>query len=161
MRLQTAIATILILLSTAGVQPAFAENLGSVLEEAGWAGLLGTWVDPDTRGEKYKVSYKWRYKDHVLEVVSKNGDKESTALIGYKAKSDSVFHMGTDNEGGSFIGEWKQEEDEAVLGLLFSAGDGSEGAVEIRHKLVASDTMHVKIMLDEPLTILLVRLEDK
>ena len=155
MRIYTSLIATLFLFSA--MPAAEAEDLGAALTDSGWGGIIGTWVDIETKGRKHKVTYRWIYKGKAIEVVSREGEKESTAIIGMKPDGETVFHMGVDNEGGSFIGEWTEDGQEAVLGLAFVTGKGEEGAIEIRQKLVAADALQVKVMLPEPMTIMMMK----
>ena len=137
-----------------------AENLGTELRKSGWEGIIGTWVDPETKGAKHRVTYRWQYKDKVIEITNRDTQKETTALMGRNPKSGKIFHVAADNEGGSSIGKWTFENNEFVLGLLFVAGTGEEGILQIRHKLINHDTLVVTVVLPEPITLKLERLKE-
>ena len=141
--------------------PTFAGDLGTELRKFGWNRIIGTWVDPETKGAKHKLTFAWQYQDKVIEIVNREGAKETTALMGRNPKSGEVFHVGADSEGGSSIGKWKIENGEVVLGLLFVTGAGEEGGLAIRHKLVDDNTMLVTVVLPEAITFKLVREQKK
>ena len=136
-----------------------ADNLGNVLRESGWDRILGTWVDAETQGAKSKITYAWRFKNQVVEATSQEGHKESVALMGHNPNKGEVFHVSVDDGGGSSIGRWTFEKDEATLGLLFVTGTGEEGALQIRQKLEDADTMIVTVDLPEPIVLKMIRAE--
>lgn len=121
-----------------------AETLGQILRDAKWEGILGTWVDPET---KDVTTFAWKIKDKVIEVRAKEGNRESVSLVGVNAKTSEVFHMGANSDGASFLGQWKFQGDEADLGILYTSGDGQEGALNIKYHRVDADTMTVKVFL--------------
>ena len=155
----TAFAALAATLTLGVCTPTFADDLGTELRKSGWDRIIGTWVDPETKGTQHKVTYAWKYKDTVIEIVNRGREKETTALMGRNPKSGEVFHVAADNQGGSSIGKWRVENGEAVLGLLFVTGTGEEGGLEIRHTLVDDNTMRVTVVLPEPITFNLVRVQ--
>ena len=145
---------------TLGSTSAFAsDNLGNVLRESGWDRIIGTWVDAKTRGAKSRSTYSWRFKNQVIETTSQDGHKKSFSLMGHNPKKGEVFHVSVDDQGGSSIGRWTFEEDEATLGLLFITGTGDEGALKIRLRFEGDDAMIVIVDLPEPIVIKMIRVE--
>ena len=145
---------------TLGSTPAFAsDNLGNVLRESGWDRIIGTWVDAKTRGAKSRTTYSWRFKNQVIETTYQEDRKNSFSLMGYNPNKGEVFHVSVDDQGGSSIGRWTFEEDEATLGLLFVTGTGDEGALKIQMRFEDDDTMIVIVDLPEPIVIKWIRVE--
>ena len=139
---------------TPGSIPAFAsDNLGNVLRKSGWDRIIGTWVDAETQGAKIRFTYSWRFKNQVIEATSQEGHKKSFSLMGHNPKKGEVFHVSVDDQGGSSIGKWTFEENEATLGLLFVTGTGDEGVLQIRLKFEDDDTMILIVDLPEPIVI--------
>ena len=145
---------------TLGSTPAFAsDNLGNVLRESGWNRIIGTWVDAKTRGDKIRATYSWRFKNQVIETTSQEGRKNSFSLMGHNPNKGEVFHVSVDDQGGSSIGRWTFQEDEATLGLLFITGTGDEGALKIRLRFEDDNTMIVIVDLPEPIVIRMIRVK--
>jgi hypothetical protein len=135
-----------------------AEKLSDILRKHQWEGIIGTWIDADTKGEASKVTYVWKIKDRVIEVATKGNDLETVALMGVNAKTGEVFHMGADSAGASSLGKWEiADNGDAVLQLLFTGGDGEQGALSIRHHREDKDTMIVTVELPEPITFKMIR----
>jgi hypothetical protein len=135
-----------------------ADTLKDKLKEAGWDGLLGTWVDEATGGKGYTSNYAWKIQDRVIEVRTRDATNETVALMGVNAKNGQVFHMGADKQGASSLGEWKVDADgSAVLNLVFTGGDGAQGTLQMRHKLIGKDKMEITVQLAQPLRFTLVR----
>lgn len=135
-----------------------ADKLIDVLREAKWDGIIGTWVDPETKGRRHQTTYEWKIQDRVIEITTKQGNKQQVALMGVNGKTGDVFHMGADSDGGSTIGKWEIGKDgDAVLGVAFTAGDGNVGAFKIRHHLENKDSMAVTLELARPITFKMVR----
>ena len=102
------IATFLLL---GGAKTLASEKLSDVLGRSQWGGIIGTWVDEDSKGASIKTDYAWKIKDRLIEITTKEGSKESVALMGVNAKNDEVFHIGADSDGGSSLGKWTVSED--------------------------------------------------
>ena len=154
----TTCCVVLAAVFTLGSTPAFAyDNLGNVLRESGWDRIIGTWVDATTRGAKSRSTYSWRFKNQVIETTSQEGRKKSLSLMGHKPKKGEVFHVSVDDQGGSSIGRWTFEQDEATLELLYTTGTGDEGALQIRLRFEDDDTMIVIVDLPEPIVIRMIR----
>ena len=62
------IAALSISFTTSNLQ---AETLGDMMKAEGTDKMLGTWVDADTNGEKFKITYKWKIKGHAVELILK------------------------------------------------------------------------------------------
>ena len=134
------------------------EKLGDILRESRWDQIIGTWVDAGTQGAAVKTTYAWKIKDMVLEVTSKEGQNESVALMGVNGKTGEVFHMGGDSQGTTFLGKWVFEGNgDAVLELVFTSGDGQEGALSVRQHLEGNDTLIVTVELLQPITVKMIR----
>ncbi len=119
-----------------------AEKLSDILSKSKWSGIIGTWVEPAT---KNTTTFAWKIKNQVIEITTKEKANESVALMGVNAKTGEVFHMGADSDGTAVLGNWKFENEDAVLGLLFTSGDGQEGALSIRYHREDADTLTASV----------------
>ena len=138
-----------------------AENLGQVLRKSTWNRVLGTWVDAETQGDRIRTAYAWRFEDQLVEIRTKQGTKLTLALMGLNAKTDEIYHMSADNQGGSSRGKWELNDGEAVLGIVFVSPEGEEGVLSIRHHLEDDDTLHLTVELPKPLKFKMVRSKKK
>ena len=136
-----------------------AETLGDLLREKGWEGVIGTWVDAETKGERIKTTFSWKFKDTLLQIANKTVDRRSVSLMGRNAKTGEVYHFGADNEGGSSIGKWDEEDGVAILKLGYVMGSGVEGELIIRQRFEDEDTLEVTLDVEglEPVVFDLVR----
>jgi hypothetical protein len=141
----------------AAAPSAAAEKLGDILRETRWDRIIGTWVDADTGGAKIRTTYAWKLKNTVVEITSKEGDKETVALMGVNAKTGEVYTLAAHNRGGTSLGKWKFEAGDAVLEMVFVTGEGQEGGLRIRHHLENNDMLIVTIELPQPITLKLIR----
>ena len=158
----TPVFTLFIALLVTSSNLSAVEDLNDALRDSKWNGIIGTWVDADSNGAAIKTTYAWKIKNRVIEVTSKEGQKETVSLMGVNAKTGKVFQMGADSDGGSFLGEWKMESNgDAVLGIGFTAPDGSEGLLNIRQKMVSQDAMMITIELPQPITFKMIRSKAK
>ena len=149
---------ILVLISSSST---FAFDLDTKLSESGWDRIIGTWEDTSISGSEISLDYQWLYKNKVIKIISREGKKETTALMTRNPKSGDIFSVATDNQGGSSVGKWEINKDQAVLGILFVTGEGKEGALEITHKLENDDTMYVSLALPKPISFQLARTNKK
>lgn len=122
-----------------------AKNLGDALKDSKWDGIIGTWVDPETKGRKNKVSFVWQVKDHAILANGTAFGTQSVALIGRNAKDGTVFHVGADDKGSSVLGKWTFKNDAAVLELGFVTGEGAEGVMKIRYVKKDENTLTVSL----------------
>ena len=138
--------------------PASAETLGEMLRDSGWDRILGTWVDEDSGGERVATTYKWRFKDRVIEVSTETQNMNSVGLIAVSAESGEVVHAGADDRGGTALGTWSEDDGDAVLDLEFSSAEGDTGTMRVRHHLENDDRMTVTIeVAGEEMTFTMVR----
>ena len=122
-----------------------AKTLGDTLRESKWDGIIGTWVDPETKGRNNKVSYAWKVKDHAILATGAAFGTNSVAIMGRNAKDGTVYHVGADDKGTSVLGKWTFKDDNAVLELGFVTGEGLEGAMKIRYTKKEENTMVVSL----------------
>ena len=122
-----------------------AKNLGDALKDSKWDGIIGTWVDPETKGRNNKVSFVWQVKDHAILANGSAFGTKSVALIGRNAKDGTVFHVGADDKGASVLGKWTFKNDAAVLELGFVTGEGVEGVMKIRYVKKDENTLTVSL----------------
>ena len=157
------IATLAAVLVFGGITTASAEDLHTVLRKSGWDRMVGTWVDAETKGKKYKSTTTWRFKDHVIETTGKNllEGKTDLSIMGYSPKKAQVFHVSADDKGGSSIGQWTFGEQEAILNLGFVTPEKQEGLLQLRYKFLDDDTMVVTVVLPDPLEIKMIRVKEK
>ena len=153
-----ALAAILFIL---GGVTSYAETLGDVLKESKWDGIIGTWVDPETKGQNAKVTYAWKVKDHAILVTGTSFGTNSVAIMGRNAKDGTVFHVGADSKGTSVLGKWEVKEGEAILGLGFVSGEGVEGVMQIRYTMKDKNTMVVSVegVTPEPIVYTMVKVK--
>ena len=154
----TALAVILFML---GGATSYAETLGNVLKESKWDGIIGTWVDPETKGQNAKVTYVWKVKDHAILVTGAAFGTNSVAIMGRNAKDGTVFHAGTDNKGTSVLGKWELKEGVAILKLGFVTGEGVEGVMQVRYTMKNESTVIVSVegVTPEPIVYTMVKVK--
>ncbi|MFP6901108.1 MAG: hypothetical protein VCA36_09195 [Opitutales bacterium] len=137
-----ALAAILFML---GGVTSYAETLGDVLKESKWDRIIGTWVDPETKGQNAKSIYAWKVKDHAILVTSTVFGTNSVAIMGRNAKDGTVFHVGADSKGTSVLGKWEFKDGDAILELGFVTGEGVEGVMQIRYTKKDENTLIVSL----------------
>ena len=137
-------------------------KLSDVLRRTKWDGIIGTWVDAESKGAAAKATYDWKIKDRAIEITTVRGEHQDVALMGVNGKTGGVFHMGADSDGGSSIGKWiVQDNGDVVLGLVYTSSTGQEGEVIIRHHLVDKNTMIVTIEAPQPMRFKMIRTKPK
>ena len=138
----TALAAVLFML---GGTTSYAKTLGDTLRESKWDGIIGTWVDPETKGRNKKVAYAWKVKDHAILATGAAFGTNSVAIMGRNAKDGTVFHVGADSKGTSVLGKWEFKDGNAILELGFVSGEGVEGVMKIRYTKKAENTLNVSL----------------
>jgi hypothetical protein len=153
-----ALAAILFLL---GGVTSYAKTLGDVLKESKWDRIIGTWVDPETKGQNRKVTYAWKVKDHAILVTSSMYGTNSVAIMGHNAKDGTVFHVGADSKGTSVLGKWEFKDGEAILGLGFVSGEEVEGVMQVGYTMKDENTVVVSIegLTPEPIVYTMVKVK--
>jgi hypothetical protein len=154
----TALMAILFML---GGATSYAKNLGDTLRESKWDGIIGTWVDPESKGRNNKVSYAWKVKDHAILATGTAFGTNSVAIMGRNAKDGTVFHVGADDKGTSVLGKWTFKNGTAVLELGFVTGEGVEGFMKIRYAKKDDNTLTVSLegLSPQPIVYTLVKVK--
>ncbi len=154
-------AVVATVLAIGSISVQAAENLGGALRIPAWDSLIGTWVGKAPKGGEIRTTYTSRFKDKIIEITTKDGEKESVSLMGRNPKTGKVFYLSADNQGGSGLGECKLEDGQPILDLIGVTGDGQEGAVRIRTKFEDNDTMTITIDAKEPVTLKMTRVNSQ
>lgn len=156
-------AVLTVVLALGSIPAVAADNLGNVLHEFGWDRIIGTWVDAETKGERSKVTHAWRFKDKVIETTIEEPQKTKkwVSLMGRNPKTGDVFHISVDNKGGSSIGRWTFNKDEAILDIGFVTAEKQEGLLRFRYKFIDDNTMRVSVVLPEPIIFKMVRVKNQ
>ena len=151
--------TVLLFIFFGGVS--HAKTLGDALRESNWEGIIGTWVDLETKGRNKKITYAWKVKDHAILATGSGSDTNSVAIMGRNAKDGTLFHAGTDSKGTSVLGKWTFKKDTAVLELGFVTGDGVEGVMQRRYTKKDENTLVVSLegLSPHPIVYNLVRIK--
>ncbi len=133
-------------------------TLGDVLREYGFEQVIGDWIDAETRGKKLKVTYAWRFEEHLVEISTWSPHEQTTAFMGLNARTGDVYHVGATSRGGGSRGKWDVVDGDAVLALEFTGGRGEQGSMRIRHHPEDDNTILITIEGPEPTQIKLVRI---
>jgi len=120
-----------------------ADTLGDVMKAEGIHKMLGTWIDADSNGEKIKITYRWKIKDHAVELILKTQDGTSTALIAYDQEAEKVIHMGVNSKGELGRGSWSTQNGVAILDITQTNSDGQEVELKVSHKIVDKNSLTV------------------
>lgn len=123
--------------------PAQGADLGEALDHVNWRGILGTWVDSETKGERVRIAYTWKYENKLIEVNSSMGKTKSVSLMGFNPDSEEIFMMGGNNKGGGTIGKWSMEGEDAILDLSYIRANGEKGKMKLKHHRVNENTIEV------------------
>ena len=142
---KTKFAALTAILFMLGGATSYAKTLGDTLRESKWDGIIGTWVDPETKGQNKKVAYAWKVKGHAILATGTAFGTNSVAIMGRNAKDATVFHVGADDKGTSVLGKWTFKDGEAILELGFVTGDGVEGVMQIRYTKKDENTLIVNV----------------
>ncbi len=134
------------------------KTLGAALKQSGWDRLLGTWVDEGSKGKGLKWSFNWKIKDRVIEHESIDPGKTSVSLIAMNSQNGDIFQSGAGSTGSSHLGTWTFEKGkDAVLKLGYTDGDGNQGELNLRYRLINDDTLLFTLELPQPIRIRMVR----
>jgi len=143
--------------SASQIQSAETKKLSTIVSETGWDRILGTWIDPETKGKNNKTTFAWKYEDMVIESITKMPHKVTTSLFGRNQKTGAVFVMSADSAGGTSSGEVVFTKGLATFKITYVSETADEGSLEIRYSLIDENTMEVTFVMGQPVTIKLVR----
>jgi hypothetical protein len=118
-------------------------DLAEALDHVNWKGIVGTWVDSETKGERVKIVYAWKFENKLIEVNSKMGDTQSVSLMGFNPETEEVFMMGGNNKGGASLGKWTMDGEDAVLEISYVDAEGEKGTMTFKHHRVDDDTIEI------------------
>lgn len=148
---------LLLLLSVLAAPLSSAQTLGDALRDSGFEKFIGTWIDPETKGEEARFTYSWKFEGRVLLVDYKIGEIVGVGLIGLNARSGEVYHHASDDQGNVTVGTWSKEGELAVLKATVVTGDGEQAPLHYRHRFEDADTMEVFMGAEAKVPFTLVR----
>ncbi|MGC6464572.1 MAG: hypothetical protein ACON38_00840 [Akkermansiaceae bacterium] len=123
-------------------------DLGQALKEVDWEGMIGTWVDAETKGERFKTTYAWKFEGKLIEVTSKMGQTQNVSLMGMNSENEDVVMSGGNSKGGIHHGKWSMDGKDAILEVEYVKENGESGAMKIRYHQVSED--EIKMTLTPP-----------
>ena len=129
--------------------PAQGADLGEALESVSWKGIIGTWVDSETKGERVKLNYAWKFENKLIEVNSQMGETKSVSLMGFNPETEEVFMIGGNSKGGGSMGKWSMDGEDAVLELSYMSAEGEKGTMKLKHHKVDADTIEISGTTEE------------
>jgi hypothetical protein len=147
----------LIVIAMSGAALQSAEKLSTLVSATGWDSIIGTWVDPETKGKNNQTTFAWKYEGAVIESITKMPHKETTSLFGRNQKTGAVFVMSADSAGGTSSGEVVFTKGLATFKISYVSETAEAGSLEIRYTLIDKDTMEVTFVMGQPVTMKLVR----
>ncbi len=125
-------------------------TLAEAFDRSGWDRLIGTWLDEGSEGKGLKLTFRWKIRDRVIEAESIDPGRTSVSLISVNAANGDVFQVGADSTGSSHLGTWKfNKGGDAVLNPGYTDGEGSQGQVTLRDKLIDDDTLDFTLALPQ------------
>ena len=136
------------------------ETLGETLKRTKWDRLIGEWVDEGSGGDGLKMTFRWKIDGRVLESESVEPSRTSVALISVNAGNGDIFQAGADSIGSSSLGTWKfRSNGEARLELVYTDGDGNQGGLGLRYRLIDDETLFLAVELPQPIEVRLKRVQ--
>ena len=125
-----------------------AQPLGALISEGGFDWMAGTWVTTTSQGVTIEVTYKWAVENHVISVEYKaSNDFTYSGLIFYKATEGKIVHVGADNLGGVWEGNWDTDGRRAIMNFANTKADGQTQRGAAANSRVDDDTMKVETYL--------------
>ena len=136
---------------TAKQEPAPPNNLGNIVRNGGWEGLLGTWVDTGTLGE-FRVTLDWKIEDQMLELTNVDQAGPTIAVIRINPKTGAIDHSATNHSGTTISGHWNFDSDQGpIMTGTFATAEGVEGNMSMQFMPQNADSMILAVkLLDNP-----------
>lgn len=72
MKLLTNVCVAILTLACLGSQATAADTLASELKDAGFDGIIGTWLEEESGRKNHATAYTWKIEDRVIEVRTKD-----------------------------------------------------------------------------------------
>ncbi len=124
------------------------QPLGDLISEGGFDWMAGTWVTTSSRGVTVEVTYKWAIENHVISVEYKaSNDFTYRGLIFYRASEGKIVHIGADNQGGVWEGNWETDGRRAIMNFANTKADGQSQKGAAASSRIDADTMKVETYL--------------
>ncbi|MBN2132193.1 MAG: hypothetical protein JW741_22020 [Sedimentisphaerales bacterium] len=120
------------------------DNLGDLVTEAGYAGMLGKWTAVDDQGRENHLEFKWALDKHVILVDVQINQFKYHGMIMFVASSQEVVQIGADNMGGTWKGTWSEDYEGIVNRSERLNADGTKEKVEHVYIKVDANTFKVK-----------------
>ena len=76
MKLLMNVCVTVVALTLFSSQATAADTLKSKLKDAGFGGIIGTWLEEGSGGKNYAAAYTWKIEDRVIEVRTKDPTNE-------------------------------------------------------------------------------------
>lgn len=137
---------ILIMVLVAMTSAAIAqESLKDVVEEQGFAWMIGKWKATTDSGQEIVLTYAWAVKGHAIVTTFKMGDRSSQGMIYFDADQEQVRQFSIDSLGNATKGTWEPQGNKAVLKSTWFDEYGDETAYGLTYEKVDNNTIKAAV----------------
>ena len=136
------LVALLITMSSAAVGQ---ESLKDIIEEQGFAWMVGQWKATTDDGQDIVVSYQWSAQGHALISDLKMGEYSSHRIIYLVADEQQVKQFEVDSRGRVTQSTWEAQGGKAICKTKMTDEYGDSTDVGIAYSKIDSKTMKVEV----------------
>ena len=119
------------------------ESLKDIIEQEGFAWMIGQWKAEMDDGTEMLLTYRWAVKGHAIVSNFEMGDNVSQGIIYLVMDEQQARQLTVDSRGQAIPSTWQVQDGKAVTKTKMIDDYGQATDVAFAFSKVDADTMHV------------------
>ena len=124
---------------------ASAQNLKNLVEQEGFAWLVGHWKTTTDDGQDISLNYRWAVEGNAVIVDLKIGDITSHGMIYLLQDTQQVKQISVDSKGRVTNSTWDAQYGDLILKTSITNDEGQTQKMGVTFEKVDATTMTIKL----------------
>ncbi|MHC4517753.1 MAG: hypothetical protein ACYTAS_04125 [Planctomycetota bacterium] len=133
------------MLAAMGSVAAGQESLKDIVEQEGFAWMVGQWKATTDEGQDIVLTYRWAVKGHAIVTSFKMGETSSQGMIYFDADEQQVRQFSIDSRGRATKAAWEVQEGKAISKTKMTDEYGQTTDIAIAYAKISVTTMKVAV----------------
>ena len=121
------------------------ESLKDVVEEQGFAWMVGQWKATTDDGQDVVLTYQWAVKGHAIVSSFKMGENSSQGMIYFDTDQQQVRQLSIDSRGRATKATWEVQDGKAIAKTKMADEYGQTTDVAITYSKIDNTNMKVEV----------------
>jgi len=121
------------------------ESLKDVVEQQGFAWMVGQWKANTDDGQDIVLGFQWAVKGHAIVSTFKMGENSSQGMIYFDTDQQQVRQFSVDSRGRATKATWEAQDGKAIAKTKMADEYGQTTDVALTYSKIDSTNMKVEV----------------